>query len=70
MISSRSRKGLTLATVAAAAVLALSACSGGGAEQPTDTGGGGGGGDSGYTFAIITHETPGDTFWDLSLIHI
>ena len=26
--------------------------------------GGGGGGDSGYTFAMITHETPGDTFWD------
>ena len=25
---------------------------------------GGGGGNSGYTFAMITHETPGDTFWD------
>ena len=30
----------------------------------TDSGGGGGGGNSGYTFAMITHETPGDTFWD------
>ena len=46
------------------ALLAASACSGGGAEPAGDTGGGGGGGDSGYTFAMITHETPGDTFWD------
>ena len=63
---SRSRKGLTLAAVAAAAALALSACSGGGApqNQPQNQGGGGGGGNSGYTFAMITHETPGDTFWD------
>jgi simple sugar transport system substrate-binding protein len=62
----RSRKGLTLATLAAAAVLALSACSEGGApsSQPEGQQGGGGGGDSGYTIAMITHETPGDTFWD------
>src|SRR3954470_17374333 len=54
--------------VAAASVMALlatAACSGGGAPKSTDTGGsGGGGGNSGYTFAMITHETPGDTFWD------
>ena len=50
---------------AAAHVLAVSACSGGGAPQSnTDDGSGGGGGDSGYTIAMITHETPGDTFWD------
>jgi simple sugar transport system substrate-binding protein len=63
---SRSRKGLTLAAIGAAAALVLSACSGGGApeSQPEGQGGGGGGGDSGYTFAMITHETPGDTFWD------
>jgi simple sugar transport system substrate-binding protein len=60
---SRPRKGLTLAALAAATALVLSACSGGGAE-PTGESGGGGGGDSGYTFAMITHETPGDTFWD------
>jgi simple sugar transport system substrate-binding protein len=66
MTPSRSRKGLTLAAVAAATVLALSACSGGGAPPQTQQsqGGGGGGGNSGYTFAMITHETPGDTFWD------
>src|SRR3954454_1695366 len=54
--------------VAAASVMALlatAACSGGGApKQNADSAGGGGGGNSGYTFAMITHETPGDTFWD------
>jgi len=62
---SRSRKGLTLTALGAAALLALSACSGGGAPPaPENQGGGGGGGESGYTFAMVTHETPGDTFWD------
>jgi simple sugar transport system substrate-binding protein len=56
-------KRAAVAAVSLAALLAASACSGGGAE-PTGESGGGGGGDSGYTFAMITHETPGDTFWD------
>jgi simple sugar transport system substrate-binding protein len=56
-------KRAAVAAVSLAALLAASACSGGGAE-PTSESGGGGGGDSGYTFAMITHETPGDTFWD------
>ena len=61
---SRSRKGGALALVAACALL-VSACSGGGAPKNDDTSNsGGGGGNSGYTFAMITHETPGDTFWD------
>jgi simple sugar transport system substrate-binding protein len=61
---SRPRKGGAVALVAACALL-MSACSGGGAPKNTDTGNsGGGGGNSGYTFAMITHETPGDTFWD------
>ncbi len=61
---SRSRKGGALALLAAGALL-VSACSGGGAPKNSDTGNtGGGGGNSGYTFAMITHETPGDTFWD------
>jgi simple sugar transport system substrate-binding protein len=56
---------LTLAAIGAATALVLSACSGGGAQpQPQSNQGGGGGGNSGYTFAMITHETPGDTFWD------
>ncbi len=61
---SRARKGGGLALVAALALVA-SACSGGGAPKTDETtGSGGGGGNSGYTFAMITHETPGDTFWD------
>lgn len=55
----------SLAVVVLAATLALTACSGGGAPATSQApGGGGGGGDSGYTFAMVTHETPGDTFWD------
>ena len=36
------------------------------ARRPTTPTGGGGNaaGSSGYTIAFITHETPGDTFWD------
>lgn len=66
MILNRSRTSLSLAAVTAAAVLALSACSGGGAPEASDApGSGGGAGDnSGYTIAMVTHETPGDTFWD------
>jgi simple sugar transport system substrate-binding protein len=57
-------KRAAFAVTALGALLAVSACSGGGAQKaPADTSGGGGG-DSGYTFAVITHETPGDTFWD------
>ena len=52
--------------LAAVLGLAVTACSGGGAEPSTSSGGGGGNaaGSSGYTIAMITHETPGDTFWD------
>src|SRR4051812_35457329 len=49
---------------AATLVTALAACSGGGAQKTNSSNSGGGGGNSGYTFAMITHETPGDTFWD------
>jgi simple sugar transport system substrate-binding protein len=56
-------KRAAVAAVSLTALLAASACSGGGAE-PTSESGGGGGGDSGYTFAMVTHEAPGDTFWD------
>ncbi len=65
MNHSRARKGAGLALVAAMALLA-SACSGGGADNSGDvSGGSGGAGDnSGYVIAMVTHETPGDTFWD------
>jgi simple sugar transport system substrate-binding protein len=58
-------KRAAAAVVALTALLVVSACSEGGApttEAPQE--GGGGGGDSGYTFAMVTHEAPGDTFWD------
>ena len=47
--------------------LVLSACAGGGRTDTgsdTSSSGGGAGDNSGYTIAMITHETPGDTFWD------
>jgi simple sugar transport system substrate-binding protein len=53
--------------IVSAAAIALAACSSGGKPSSQDTGGGGSGGagdKSGYTIAMITHETPGDTFWD------
>ena len=67
MTPTRTRKSLTVAAgMATAAALALAACSSGGAPASTaDAGSGSGAGDnSGYTFAMVTHETPGDTFWD------
>src|SRR5436190_14928641 len=58
------KSGLTGAVVMTL-VAGLAACSGGGAPSSSSSGGtGGGGGNSGYTDAMITHETPGDTFWD------
>ncbi len=53
--------------VGAVLAVALSACAGGGrTDTESDSGGSGGGAgdDSGYTIAMVTHETPGDTFWD------
>ena len=57
-------KKFAFASLAGALVLTVSACSGGGAAPSTKDNSGGGGGDSGYTFAMITHETPGDSFWN------
>lgn len=66
MTSTRNTKrGLALA---AALTMALAACSSQGGAQ--DEAGGGGGGTGGsvdtdrYTIAMVTHEAPGDTFWD------
>ncbi|MEV6635784.1 sugar ABC transporter substrate-binding protein [Actinoplanes sp. NPDC051470] len=52
--------------VAAVVALAVAGCSGGGREKTDDTtaSGGNAAGSSGFTIAFITHETPGDTFWD------
>ena len=66
------KKGLAVTAVAVAAALALTACSSSGGKQTTETtagsqaaGGGGAVADTPQlTIAMITHETPGDTFWD------
>jgi len=63
MNMSRTRKGGAFALIAVLALI-TSACSGGGKPKADTNNTGGGGGNSGYTFAMITHETPGDTFWD------
>jgi simple sugar transport system substrate-binding protein len=62
----RSGKGALAVFMAAGVAISLAACSGGGApdDESADTGGSGAGDNSGYTIAFITHETPGDTFWD------
>ena len=60
-----------LAAIAGASVLVLgiASCSGtGGKPEESNDGGGGGGGSVDtprMTFAMITHEVPGDSFWDL-----
>ena len=66
MNKTRARGG-GLLVVGAALAVALSACtmSGGRTDMESDESSGGGAGDnSGYTIAMVTHETPGDTFWD------
>jgi simple sugar transport system substrate-binding protein len=66
------KKALAITAVAVAAALALTACSSTGGKQTTEStagsqaaGGGGAVADTPQlTIAMITHETPGDTFWD------
>ncbi|BAL90078.1 putative ABC transporter substrate-binding protein [Actinoplanes missouriensis 431] len=53
-----------LLAAGAAAVLLLAACSDGGREEEPDASGGSAKQPTGYTIAFVTHETPGDTFWD------
>jgi simple sugar transport system substrate-binding protein len=65
MTLSRTRNTRLLALTAVVA-LALTACSEGGKQETTADSGGGANaaGSSGFTIAMVTHETPGDTFWD------
>src|SRR4029077_16307114 len=68
------KRALGLTAVAVAAALVLTACSSSGGaanNEPTPTPGTGGASGGGavadtpnYTIAMITHEAPGDTFWD------
>jgi simple sugar transport system substrate-binding protein len=58
------RKLAVVGAAAAALALALSACSGGGAPKAGASGGSSGCSGTSYKIAMVTHETPGDTFWD------
>jgi simple sugar transport system substrate-binding protein len=62
----RTRTAFGVVSAVALTAVGLAACSGGGRQVADSTSGGGGNaaGSSGYTIAMITHETPGDTFWD------
>ena len=64
----RSISKIGTAIAATSLALALAACSsqGGAANQPTDNNSAAGGNAGGqqYTIAMVTHEAPGDTFWD------
>jgi simple sugar transport system substrate-binding protein len=52
------RRWLQVGVAVLAAATALAACSSQGGAQNT------GGTGKSYTIAMITHESPGDTFWD------
>src|SRR3954470_16483615 len=56
------RRSLQAAVAVSAATVALAACSSQGGAQ-SEGGGGAAGGES-FTIAMVTHEAPGDTFWD------
>jgi simple sugar transport system substrate-binding protein len=63
------RRKWQLAVGVAASALVLAACSSGGGAQEEEGGGGGGTGGQvaqtdRYTIAMVTHEAPGDAFWD------
>ncbi|HSU12266.1 MAG TPA: substrate-binding domain-containing protein [Pseudonocardia sp.] len=67
MKTTGSRRSLRVlaAVVATSAVLAGCSSQGGAQDQPAaSTGGGGSGTGQSFTIAMITHEAPGDTFWD------
>jgi simple sugar transport system substrate-binding protein len=57
------RRPLQALVAVTVATMALAACSSSGGAQNGTSASGGGGGKS-YTIAMVTHEAPGDTFWD------
>jgi simple sugar transport system substrate-binding protein len=68
MKSNGSRRSLRVVAIIAAASAVIAGCSSeGGArseDAPAAAGGGGGGTGQQFTIAMVTHEAPGDTFWD------
>ena len=64
MNQSRFRKAFAATAVAASATLALAACSSTGGKSATETDGGGAAAEKTMTVIMVTHQAPGDTFWD------
>ena len=58
----KTRRSLQAAVAVSAATVALAACSSQGGAQ--NAGGGDAAEGESYTIAMVTHEAPGDTFWD------
>lgn len=56
-------RSMTALAAVVAGSLVLAACSSEGGARNEGGGGGGGGGEA-FTIAMVTHEAPGDTFWD------
>src|SRR4028119_1878282 len=56
------RRSLQAVVAVTAATVTLAACSSEGGAQ--DAGGGGAAAGEEFTIAMVTHEAPGDTFWD------
>ena len=63
----RSKRSITAVVAISAAALALAACSSSGGKKATETSGANAGKASTpkITIAMITHQAPGDTFWDI-----
>ena len=58
------RKVVRVLAASAVLAVALTACSSKGGAQNNQAAGGGAPGGKQYTIAMITHEQPGDSFWD------
>lgn len=59
----RWKRALTGVTIGVAALLLASACGGGSGTKSQDGSGGSSSGGHKYTFALISHGSPGDSFW-------
>jgi simple sugar transport system substrate-binding protein len=67
MNAGRPRKGIRFLAMAGALALGLTACSSGGGKPSTEDSSADGApaaASSGLTIAMVTHEAPGDSFWD------
>jgi simple sugar transport system substrate-binding protein len=65
MFRSKKRTWFAAATAAAGLAIALSACTGTGAADKQNNSPNAPAAGGTYTFAVITHASPGDTFWDV-----